>query len=167
MKQIALVAALVLALSAAAPAQTAELTDSFTVSTTVTNTCTSLVIDDMDNGVYDPLNSVDRETTFYFKVNCSNNLPFVITLDGGENEDAGGTCISPARQMVSTGLLVPQFLAYELLNGNTDIGCDVSNSFYASGQGTELSYPVVGRIRKNLNVDAASYSDVVVATISF
>jgi spore coat protein U-like protein len=138
------------------------------VSATVTANCT-ISTAPLAFGAYDPItanavSSLDGSGTV--TVTCTNGSSAVITLGQGANPDAASEDTAPLRRMTDG----TNFLAYSLFSdaartiawGNT-AGTGANHT--GSGMATNLT--VYGSVAAGQNVPAGSYSDTVVATVTF
>lgn len=121
-------------------------------------------------GSYDPIvanASTALDGTGGVIVTCTNGSSATITLGQGSNAAGGSTDAAPLRQMSDGGSNV---LSYSLSSdaahtttwGNTG-GTGVSHT----GTGSATTLTVYGEISGGQNVPAGSYSDTIVATVSF
>lgn len=139
-----------------------------TVTATIANNCT-IATTTLAFGTYDPITThkaANLDGTGAVTVTCTNGASVGITLGQGANADAGSTDAAPLRRMKSGS----NYLSYSLFSdsnrsvvwGNTS-ETDVSDT----GTGVESAHTVYGRIALDQNVPAGSYSDTVVATVTF
>ena len=144
-------------------------TANLAVTATVAANC-SISTNALAFGAYDPVtanSSSPLDGTGSVVVTCTTGASTKVTLGQGSNADTGSTDPLPLRRMKDGG---SNFLAYTLyqeaghnnLWGNT-AGSGVSHT----GNGTATSITVHGRIAAGQNVPTGSYSDTVVATITF
>jgi spore coat protein U-like protein len=97
---------------------------------------------------------------------CTNGSTAKITLGQGANADTGSTDTAPARRMTDG----TNFLAYQLYSENTYTtvwGNTDPTGFSVTGTGATVNATVYGRVAQGQNVPAGSYTDTVVATITF
>lgn len=143
-------------------------TSNLSVTATIANNCT-ISTTTLAFGTYDPIvnhKASNLDGTGGVAVTCTNGASVAITLGQGANADVGSTDAAPLRRMISGG----NYLSYSLFSddqrtviwGNTS-ETDVTDT----GTGLESSHVVYGRIAQNQNVPAGSYSDTVVATVTF
>lgn len=141
-------------------------TSDMTVSATVSNSCT-ISAGSMDFGAYDAVDASAVDGSATVSVACTSGSTNTITLGQGANADTGSTDAAPLRQMANGG----EMLAYTLFQdasrtipwGNTaGTGADYTAASSASSDVT-----VYGTITAGQDVPAGSYSDTVVATITF
>lgn len=153
--------------SSAAYAGTA--TSSMPVSATVAASCTIDATTALAFGAYDPIvtNATSPLTgSVAISTTCTNGSPATITLGQGANADASSTAAAPLRRML-TGTT---FLNYNLYSdaGNTTVWGDTSvTGVPVTGTGAALSTTVYGSIAAGQNVISGSYTDTVLATVTF
>lgn len=120
-------------------------------------------------GAYDPIVanlSSPRNGTGTVTVTCTSGADAAITLGQGANPDTGSLDDAPLRRMADGS----NFLAYALYQDgsfSTVWGNDASTDFETTGTGTAQNLTVHGQIAPNQNVPQGSYSDTVVATVTF
>lgn len=159
--------ALFLAASSASQAGTA--TSNLSVTATVSANCT-ISTAPVAFGAYDPI--VANATTALngtgtVTVTCTTGSAATITLGQGTNPATGSTDTAPLRQMKDSGTDV---LAYSLFQdtGRTTVWGNTAGTGVAeTGTGTVQNVTVYGAVPAGQNVPAASYSDTVVATVTF
>ncbi|QDH70621.1 Csu type fimbrial protein [Marilutibacter alkalisoli] len=157
-----LLAAAALLGSPALHAQTA--TTTFEVRITIESSCTidTPAATDVDFGTQ-PSSATDIDAVGQLNVNCTPGTGYTIALDEGQNSGGGGIA---ARAMANGADLVPYQLysdaARTTVWGET-IGTD---TVAGTGTGAVQAYSVYGRT-PSANFPAASYLDVVTATIAF
>jgi spore coat protein U-like protein len=158
-----------IAVGAAPSADAGSATANLSVTATVTANCT-ITTAPVAFGTYDPV--VTNATaalngTGTVSVTCTNGASTTVTLGQGLNAGTGSTDAVPVRRLIDGGT---DYLAYTLYSdtnrsvvwGNTS-GSGLANT----GNGTLQALTVYGAVAPGQNVPAASYSDTVVATISF
>lgn len=150
----------------ASPAHAGQLSDTIEVTATIEATCTLFLADNVAFGTYDPLAATPTTSAFAIAMDCTAGLPYSLTLDQGLNS-AAGTCLSPERRL-SDGLghHLNYTLEYTFTPG-VDIGCSSDNDYAYVGTGGLNARSFTGRILPGQIQDAGSYTDTVVATISF
>ncbi len=139
------------------------------VYTTVNGTCTVSATTNLAFGAYDPIVanvSSPLNGTGVVAVNCTTFLPYTVTLDQGQHPAAGSSDAAPLRQMVSGASSLSYTLyqdpARTIVFGNT-AGTGVANV----GNGAAQSVNVRGRVPAGQQKPAGTYSDTVVATVTF
>jgi spore coat protein U-like protein len=145
-------------------------TSTMTVSATISANCT-ISANPLAFGVYDPVvtnasTALTGSTTL--GVNCTNGALTTVTLGQGSYPDVGGgsTDASPLRRMKSGS----NYLSYSLTQdsgGNTTWGNTSGTGEGYTGIGTADSLTVYGSVAAGQNEPAGTYSDSVVATITF
>jgi spore coat protein U-like protein len=121
-------------------------------------------------GAYDPVSanaSTDLDGTGSVSVTCTSGASATIKLGQGNNADTGSTDSAPARRLADAGT---NYLSYQLYSdsGRTTVwGNDAGTGVSHTGTGTAATLTVFGAITKAQNVPTGSYSDMVVATVSF
>jgi spore coat protein U-like protein len=158
-----------LSLGAASSIDAATATQNLSVTATVTANCT-IATTPVAFGAYDPISanaSTALTGTGTVSVTCTSGASTKVTLGQGQNADTGSTDATPARRMTDGS---SDFLTYSLYQdsglstvwGNT-AGTGVSHT----GTGTLTALTVYGSVAGGQSVPAGSYSDTVVATITF
>lgn len=123
---------------------------------------------DVAFGAYDPIvanAAAARNGTGTVTVTCTTDASAVLTLGLGAN-DNGGTASDPARRM-SDG---SNFLSYTLFsdsNRTAEWGNNAGTGVADTGTGTASAHTVYGSIGPGQNVPQGSYSDTVLATVTF
>ncbi len=156
-------------LLATSSAYAASSTANLSVTATVSANCT-ISTSALGFGSYDPVSanaSTALNGTGTVTVTCTNGTSGTITLGQGSNPATGSTDAAPLRRMKDSGT---DFLSYSLFSdssrttvwGNTS-GTGVGHS----GTGSATGVTVYGQVSGGQNVPAASYSDTVVATVTF
>ncbi len=150
---------------AAADAGTA--TSNLNVTATVSSTC-SITAGTLAFGAYNPVTGTQVDGTATLSVSCTKGATATVTLGQGANAGTGSTDAVPVRRMKDAGT---DFLGYSLFSdtgrsttwGNT-AGTGES---YTSTSSAASPLTVYGRITAAQDIPAGSYSDTVVATITF
>jgi spore coat protein U-like protein len=160
---------LLLSLGATSSLEAATATSNLTVSASVTANCT-ISTAPVAFGAYDPV-SANATTalngTGTVNVTCTSGASTTITLGQGSNANTGSTDTAPDRRM-SDG--ASHFLAYALYqdSGRATVWGNTAGTGEANtGSGTQNALTVYGAIAAGQNVPAGSYSDTVVATVTF
>jgi spore coat protein U-like protein len=148
-----------------ADSNTANLTVSATVVANCTIGTTALTFGNYDAVVTNassPLNG-----TGAINVTCTFDSPTKITLDQGANQAGGSTDAVPLRRMAAGG----QYLNYSLYSDNSRTvtwGNTSGTGVDYTGTGSAGSLTIYGSVTAGQNtVPVGSYSDTVVATITF
>lgn len=141
--------------------------DNMSVSATVSDSCT-ISAGDLSFGAYDTVAGSAVAGSAVLSVACTTGAAANVTLDQGANPGGGSSDADPDRWM-SDG--ASNLLSYSLFQdsghttewGNTS-GTGVS---YSAASSAASNISVYGQIDASQDVPAGSYSDTVVATISF
>lgn len=142
-------------------------TSNMAVSATVANNCT-ISAGALAFGSYDSVAGTQVDGTATLTVACTIGSTNAITLGQGANADAGSSDAAPLRRMNDGG---SNYISYDLYSdagrttvwGNT-VGTSAS---YTAASSASSAVTVYGRITASQDVPAASYTDTVVATITF
>ncbi len=152
----------------AVPASAGTDTANLTVQASVTANCT-ISTSTLNFGAYDPIVShkaSDLTGEGGVTVTCTNGAAVTITLGQGSNADAGSTDDVPLRRMTDGTNFIEYFLysneARDTVWGNTE-ATDVAET----GNGAAQLQVVYGKVTMDQQVPAGSYSDTVLATVTF
>jgi spore coat protein U-like protein len=152
----------------AGQADAATATANLSVTATVSASC-SISTNILAFGGYDPVGAhaaAPLDATGGVVVTCTNGAATTVTLGQGAHANTGSTDAAPLRRMVSgvnfLSYALYQDAAHTTLWGNTS-GTGVGHT----GSGTATTVSVYGRIAAGQNVASGSYSDTVVATVTF
>jgi spore coat protein U-like protein len=168
-RMLTVVGAVALALGAASSVGAATATSNLSVTASVSANCT-ISTSAVAFGAYDPLSanaSAPLNGTGSVSVTCTNGASTTVTLGQGGNADTGSTTAAPLRRLKDSGT---NYLSYALYSdtGRTTVWGDTAGTGVAhTGDGTLTALTVYGQIPGGQNAAAASYSDTVVATITF
>lgn len=163
-------AAITIAMSTALMAQTTK-TSNLSVTASVANNCT-ISTTSVAFGAYDPIvanASSNNDNTGKVTVTCTSGASTTITLGQGSNAGSGSTDAAPARRLTD-GATTASYLTYALYSesGRSTVWGNTSGTGVAhTGTGTATDLTVYGRITSGQNVPAGSYTDTVVATVTF
>jgi spore coat protein U-like protein len=150
----------------AQPAGAGTATSNLNVSATVASTC-SITAGSLAFGTYDTITGAQVDGTATVTVACTKGAVTTITLGQGQNAGGGSTDTAPVRRMVS-GL---SFLSYALFSDTTRLvtwgNTALTGHTYTALSSASQALTVYGRIAASQDVPAGSFSDVVVATITF
>lgn len=165
---VALAAAAAMTMQGSVYAATA--TTSLGVSATVISSCTITTSQVLSFGNYDPLSvnaTSPLDGTGSITTVCTANENAVVALDQGGNPVSGSNAATPKRAMIRSGSI--DVLAYFLYTntGRSAVWGDGSTTNPTTGSGLPQIMTVYGRITQGQNVAPGSYSDTVVATITF
>lgn len=144
-------------------------TGNFAVSATVTAHCTIDASSGLSFAEYDPIvanAATALEVQGTISTTCTNGSDAVITLDQGVHADADSSPDVPLRRMLSG---TDDFLSYQLYqDAATTIWGDTEvTGEHTTGTGGPVPVTVYGVVAPGQNVKAGSYSDTVVATVTF
>jgi len=166
MKRLGVAVMMMLGAMVAPRAQAATATSNMNVSATVASTC-SITAGSLAFGAYDTIGGAQVDGTATVTVACTKGAITSITLGQGQNAGSGSTDSAPVRRMVS-GL---NFLSYALFSDPTRLvtwgNTALTGHAYVATTSASQAFTVYGRIAANQDVPAGSFSDVVVATITF
>jgi spore coat protein U-like protein len=165
--RIVSVSAAVLLVLAAAPAFAATATSSFTVTATVENTCT-ISTAGIAFGVYDPIvthAAAPLDAAGSVTITCTRGATTTIGLNSGNN---GPSAVGTTRAMAAGA----NYLSYEIYQeaahstvwGNSGAGLYTPAAAPSSAARVFTTY---GRIPAGQDVPSGSYSDTVLATVTF
>ena len=144
-------------------------TENLSVSATVSANCT-ITTNAVAFGAYDPVvtnASTALDGTGTVTVTCTSGSSGTLTLGQGSNADAGSADATPLRRMSDGGT---NHLSYGLYSENTRTtawGNTALTGVSHTGTGTATALTVYGRIPAGQNKPAGSYSDTVLATVTF
>jgi len=158
---VALAASAVLA---SAATQTAQ----FQVRIVITESCDiqAVAASDIDFGTLARSTGAPVDAQGTLEVNCSNGTPYTIGMNSGDN--ATSTTAAADNRRMSDGS--NNFVAYGLYRdaGRQDFWGEVigTNTLAGTGTASTQTVPVYGRVLST-NAPAGSYSDTVIATITY
>lgn len=154
-----------LAFSGSALAATA--TSNLEVSATVTNNCT-ISAGALAFGSYgiSHINGANLDASATLSLQCTSGASTVITLGQGLHADSGSTDSAPLRRLES-GSNHLSYMLYRVADHTSPWGNDAGSGLSYTGVGSSSSVTVYGRVAGSQNVPAGSYTDTVVATITF
>lgn len=154
-------------LAIAARADATVVTSNMTVTASVNATC-SITAGAMGFGTYNTLTGAALDGTATLAVQCTKGAITTITLGQGNNPASGSSDVLPLRQLKS-GLI--NALSYTLYTDSTRLliwgNTTLTGMAYVPASASSNNITVYGRIASGQDVPAGSYSDTVVATISF
>ncbi len=158
-----------LALAAASGAQAGTATSNLSVTATVSSNCT-ISTSPVAFGAYDPVvaNAASPlNGTGSVSVTCTTGASATITLGQGSNPAAGSSNAVPLRQMKDAGTDVLAYFLYQDSGHATVWGNTAGTGVPETGNGAAINVTVYGQVPAAQNVPAASYSDTVLATVTF
>jgi len=168
-RTLSLTGALLLSVGAVTSTDAATQTANLAVSASVSASC-SISTAPVAFGAYDPVvtnATAPLNGTGTVNVTCTSGASTTVTLGQGSNADTGSTDTAPARRM-SDGS--SHFLTYSLYSntGRTTVWGNTAGTGQAStGTGSQVALTVYGAVDAGQSVPTGSYSDTVVATVTF
>jgi spore coat protein U-like protein len=158
-----------LAISAASSTDAATATSNLSVTASVTANCT-ISTTAVAFGAYDPV--VTNATTALngtgtVSVNCTSGDSTTVTLGQGANAGTGSTDAAPARRLNDGGSDFLNYTLYQDTGRSTVWGNTTGTGVAYTGTGLVTVLTVYGAVAAGQNVPAGSYTDTVVATITF
>jgi spore coat protein U-like protein len=139
------------------------------VSATVSNNCT-VSAGSLNFGAYDPIttnHSSGLNGSAALTVTCTQGASATITLGQGLNAANGSTDASPLRQLSDGNSHVLSYALFQDSSHSNAWGNTSGTGASYTGQGTSESVNVYGQVSAGQNVPQGSYSDTVVATVTF
>ena len=142
--------------------------NNLSVTATVAASCT-IATNAVAFGAYDPIvtnKTANLDGTGTVTVTCTNGSIGTITLGQGANATIGSTDALPLRQMAAT----TNRLSYQLYSDAARLvvwGNAIGAGIARTGSGVADPLTVYGNVTAGQNVPAGSYSDTVVATVTF
>jgi spore coat protein U-like protein len=145
-------------------------TTSFNVTATVVNNCT-IGSTNLAFGNYDPTSATAVTATGTVTAKCTKGDAVSVGLNQGLNPAPGSTAAVPARQMVLGANLLPYHI-YIANVGTTEWGTGTVGTNEPAAQtsasvNTALTFTTYGSLPAGADVLAGSYSDTVIATVTF
>lgn len=149
----------------------ATATSNMAVSANVSGDCT-IAANPLAFGSYDPVTAnsstgSDAITTTNLFVTCTDGSSATITLGQGSNAASGSTDDTPLRRMASGGGAFLNYSLYQDEGLSTTWGNSSETGEAYLGTGTTTSVTVFGDTVKGQSVPAGTYTDTVIATITF
>ena len=160
----ALLAAAGFTLNASASTQTTT----FQVTATVLNNCI-ISSTNIAFGNYDPTSTAATTAQGNVSARCTKGDVVYVELGQGLNPGAGSTAAVPVRQMKSGTNLLPYDI-YTTSGGTTEWGTGTANrpaSQTSTSVLTALNFPTYGSVPAGADVPAGSYTDSVIATVTY
>jgi len=145
-------------------------TSSFAVTTTINPACT-INANALAFGVYDPLGvnaSAPLTGSTTISLQCVDELTGTLSLDEGLYKAAGSSPVTPLRRMQCADL-DGSFLTYGLYQDAalSQVWGTSSSTMNITGDGAAHSITVYGKVDPGQVEEDESYSDTVVATVSY
>lgn len=166
---LGLTAASALFLAASSTTHAGTATSNLSVTATVTANC-SISTAPVAFGSYDPVSANATSPlngSGTITVTCTSGDAAKITLGQGSNPGTGSTDAAPVRQMKDTGTDVLAYALYQDSGRTTVWGNTAATGVAQTGTGSAQNVTVYGAVTAGQNVPAGSYSDTVVATVTF
>lgn len=138
------------------------------VGVTVTNSCTISSTPLAFPGYDSTLNAatpVGANATL--TVTCTSGLVTAVTLNEGENADAGSAPATPVRRMTDGTNFLSYVLNQDAQGGSVVWGDSAGTQQATTGTGAAVALTVFGSMPAGQNPPAGVYGDVVVATVLF
>ena len=166
--KVALYTAISFLVLASSQAFAGTATSNMSVTATVSANCT-ISAGSLAFGTYDPV--VTNATTALngtatLSVTCTNGAASTLTLGQGSNANTGSTDTAPLRRLKS-GTNFLSYSVYQDSGRTTTWGNTAGTGVSYTGTGTTGSVTVFGAVAAGQNVPGGSYTDTVVATITF
>jgi spore coat protein U-like protein len=143
-------------------------TTNLSVTATVSANCT-ISTSAVAFGAYDPIStnaSSALNGTGSVTVTCTNGSGATVTLGQGSNADTGSSDTAPLRRM-KAGSNFLNYALYSDTNRSTVWGNTAGTGVAHTGTGSAATLTVFGQIAGGQNAASGSYSDTVVATVTF
>jgi spore coat protein U-like protein len=144
-------------------------TSNMSVSASVSNNCT-ISAGSLAFGAYDPIttnHSSALNGTATLTVNCTQGAAATITLGQGSNAASGSTDAAPLRQLSDGNNHVLSYALFQDGGHSTAWGNSSETGASYTGLGTSSNVSVYGQVTAGQNVPSGTYSDTVVATVTF
>ena len=169
MRRLALASALFVAVGSAAPsmAVAGNTSTTFQISASVPSSCT-ISTTALNFGTYDRV--IGSNVTATVTTNCSVNASAQIMLGQGLNSDTASSNDSPLRRLKNENGGTINYLSYTLYqnSGKTTIwGNSTNTGVNVVGNGNNQVSSVYGAITAGQSLPAGTYTDTVVANITF
>ena len=158
-----------LSIGAVSTTDAATATSNLSVTASVTANCT-ISTSPVAFGAYDPVStnaSSPLTGTGAVNVTCTSGASTSVTLGQGSNAGTGSSDAVPVRRLNDGST---NYLSYQLYsdNGHSTVWGNTSGTGVAhTGTGTQTAITVYGSVAAGQNVPSGSYSDTVVATVTF
>jgi spore coat protein U-like protein len=168
-RMLTMAAAAGIALVVSSGSQAGTATSNLSVTATVSANC-SITTAPVAFGAYDPVtaNATSPLTsTGTVTVTCTSGASGTITLGQGSNPGTGSTDGAPVRQLKDAGTDVLSYSLYQDAGRATAWGNTAGTGVASTGTGAATNLTVYGSVAAGQNVPAGSYSDTVVATVTF
>lgn len=122
--------------------------------------CSFQTVTPVNFGAYNPLSSANDDANGQLRVRCTPSASFVVRLSKGSSSTFNPRTLKNGSQTLN----------YNLFRNaaRTEIwGDGTGGTFTVSGSGTNVNITVRGRVPGSQDVSVGSYSDTIVATVTF
>lgn len=168
-RMLVVAGATALALGATTGVQALTQTSNLSVTASVSANC-AISTAPVAFGAYDPTvvnASADLDGTGTVNVTCTSGASTTVTLGQGANADTGSTDAVPLRRMNDGATNYLAYFLYSEATRTTVWGNTAGTGLAHTGTGSQVGLTVYGRVTGGQNVPTGSYSDTVVATVTF
>lgn len=165
-RRFALASAILIAAASATPAMAVTATGNLDISATVPESCV-ITTEPIAFGDYDPIVTHATEpltTTGTLTVQCTMGTEATILLGQGANAASGSTNSSPYRRLKDTNGAT---LSYTISRGGNIWGNTTDTGLSITGMGSSDDIPVYLSIPPGQSALVGTYTDTVVATVSY
>ena len=165
-RRFALASAILIAAASATPAMASTATENLDISATVPESC-AITAEPIAFGNYDPIVTHATEpltTTGTLTVQCTMGTSATILLGQGANAAFGSTNSSPYRRLAGDG---GGTLDYTISKGGGIWGNTTDTGLSITGMGSSNDISVYLSIPPGQSVPVGTYTDTVVATVSY
>lgn len=140
--------------------------DNMAVSATVSDSCT-ISAGALSFGTYDTVSGAAVPGEATLSVACTEGASAVLTLGQGSNPDTGSDDSAPLRQMGSSANRLAYTLYQDVGHGDLWGNTEVTGVPYTASSSAPADITVFGEISGSQDVPSGSYTDTVVATVTF
>lgn len=168
-RTLPLTGVLLLSLGAATTSEATTATASLSVTASVAANCT-ITTSAVAFGAYDPVSAnatAALNGTGAVNVTCTTGASTTVTLGQGSNAGTGSSDTAPARRLTDGSSHFLTYSLYSDTNRTTVWGNTAGTGVPSTGTGTQVALTVYGAVGAGQNVPTGSYSDTVVATVTF
>ncbi len=145
-------------------------TTSFNVTATVVNDCI-IASTNIAFGNYDPTGTTAVTAQGSVTAKCTKGDSVSVALNQGANPAGASTAAVPARQMANGTNLLPYHIYIASASttewGTGTVGTNEPAAQTSTSAGTALTFTTYGSLPAGADVPAGSYSDTVIATVTF
>jgi spore coat protein U-like protein len=167
-RTLSLTGVLLLSIGAASTTEANTAQANLSVTASVTANCT-IATTAVAFGSYDPVNtnaSAALNGSGSVSITCTSGASATVTLGQGANADTGSTDAAPVRRLTD-GTHFLNYALYTDTNRTAAWGNTSLTGVASTGTGAAVSLSVYGAVSSGQNVPAGSYTDTVVATVTF